>query len=162
MRLVQPSIYHLLHGCQLAQADEIAQYEAFNGPWDAQDVAADLFRRPGLRFCLIDDDSMPIVIAGYDPVRDGVWESWMIGSADAWQKYGKTITRETRKIMHALLASDAHRLQLTVLASRLAARSWYERALGMTGVPLPSYGRGGEDAVLYSLTREPSYVRTQQ
>jgi hypothetical protein len=152
VRTVQPSLHHLLYLTARAAADEVAQYEAFTGEWDPSMVACELYRRGGVKFCLVGEDNLPIAAGGYRPVVGKTWESWMIVDADAWTAHGQTITREAKKVMDAMLADGgAARLETWVLASRRVARLWYERGLGMSveGVRR-GFGIAGEDAVLYA------------
>jgi hypothetical protein len=151
MKLVKPSLHHLLYLADRAAPDEIAQYEAFVGlEWDPGDVAASLHRRPGVSFVLLGDDNLPVAAGGYTPVVNGTWESWMLVPESGWT-HVKSITREARAFGDRMLAESANRLETLVLSSRATARVWYERGLGMQAEGVKrGYGANGEDAVMYA------------
>lgn len=134
--------------------DEIEQYEAFSGQsFDVEEVAAIYSLRIGPRWVLTADGS-PLVIAGFDEIRKGVWQDYLFSVPEAWgPSHWKRVTRESARTMAVMLQTVAHRLQCVSLASRLAAHRWYG-ALGLElEGRLARYGAGGQDALIFSRVR---------
>ena len=155
MILVQPTMLHLLHLCSQARPDEIAQYEALVGRrWDIDAVAVDHYNRIGVKFALLAPDGMPIAAGGWDPIIPGVWQSWMVGTMDNWDRHWRSLTKATRHVMDVLMDDGARRLQTNALASRTAACRWYEKGLKMRpeGV-MHNFGVNGEAVAMYARTR---------
>ncbi len=136
--------------------DEIEQFKAFSGqPEYHPDVAARAFAMlRGPAYVLVGRDNLPVLVGGFDPVRPGVYDGWMAGTMVGWQQHGFAITRIARRHIDGMLESEAHRVQITALASRTAAHDWYERGLGMTReATLRGWAANGEDAVVFSKVR---------
>lgn len=134
--------------------DEIEQYEAFAGEaFDVEKVAALYSLHQGPRWVLTADEA-PIVIAGFDEIRKGVWQDWLFSVPAAWEPpHWRHVTRECKRTMTVMLQTVAHRLQCVSLASRLAAHRWYGAiGLELEG-PLRRYGAGGQDALIFSRVR---------
>lgn len=147
---------HLQYLCERMRPDEIEQYIALtqHDTFNPDLVALTFMNMPGLKFTLIDDDCLPVCAGGYHEVLPGIWQSWMVGTMDGWEKHWRSITKGSRWLMDGLFQMGARRLQTTALASRAHALQWYERSLGMQreGV-MRGYGRNGEDVVMYGRVR---------
>lgn len=150
----KPTIFDLLAICHHAPEDEREQYEAFFGQkYDANELAARLSLSPGPSWVLL-DDKKPIVAAGFELIRPGVWQDWMVSTEAAWSPANwRTVTRHVREVMDAMLKTDAHRLQCVSLRSRIQAHRWY-KVLGLRqeGV-LEAYGADGQDAIMFKKVR---------
>lgn len=136
--------------------DERDQYEAFTGePFDPQRVSAVFSLRSGPSWVLLADER-PIIVAGFDMIRHGVWQDWLFSTPEAWdERHWRTVTRHCRRAMDAMLRTTAHRLQCVSLASRIKAHEWY-RVLGLKlEGPLRAYGVNGEDALMFARTGVP-------
>lgn len=134
--------------------DEIEQYEAFSGAqFDIGTVAAQYFLQGGPSWVVCYGEN-PLVVGGFSMVREGVWQDWMFTTPEAWTpQHWKPITRRCRKVMDAMLRSEAHRLQCVSLSSRVQAHRWY-RTLGLElEGTLRCYGAGGENAMMFSRLR---------
>jgi hypothetical protein len=142
-----------LQVCSKLPADEIEQFEAFTGePYNWQRAAALFSQRPGPSWVIVADGT-PIVVAGFDQIRPGVWQDWLLSTPAAWDKYWRSVTKISRRVMDEMLQQGAHRLQCVSLASRIHAHRWY-RPLGLEREGLlRAYGVNGEDAVMYSRLR---------
>lgn len=154
---------HIAWVCDRLRADEIEQYEAFTGlVWNAEDGAASFIAKPGPKFTILDADGMPAAVGGYEEVMRGVWQSWMCGTDAGWETCWRSITKGSRWVADQLLDGAAHRLQTNCLASRAKTMEWYERGLGLKreGV-MRKLGVRGEDAVMFSLTKEDRNGRQQ-
>lgn len=153
MILVEPTLADVLRMAVGARPDERAQWESLSGEeWDPDRIAVDHFTRPGIRYALVDEGTNEaIVVGGYSPIGPQVWQSWMIGTPENWERHWFAITKHTRRVMDGLLKSGARRLQTTALASRERAIHWYVKGLGMTqeGV-MRGYGANGEDVALFA------------
>ena len=156
-RLALPILEDYAYIARRMREDEQEQFCAFAGlDTYNPDVAARAYAAtPGPQFVLVDGQGYPAVVAGFEPVRPGVYAAWQSSTADAWAGHWRTITKVTRRTIDRMLATDAHRIELAALATRTAAHEWYERGLGLRpeGV-LRAYGANGADAVLFAKTRE--------
>lgn len=135
--------------------DQQRQWEALTGtPFEAERMALSLASRLGPRWALIDTDETPLAIGGYEMLREGVWQDWLIGTEDAWRTRWRSITKHCRRMMDLMLRHEAHRLQTIALAERTAAHKWFG-ALGLEYEgTLRGYGYNGEDCVIYSRVRK--------
>lgn len=144
---------HLVYLCGRMREDEIVQYVALTGAekYDPDVAAVGMFSGNGPRFTMVGKDRMPVVAGGYNEVLPGVWNSWMVGTQDGWDKNWRSITRASRWMIDLMFEHfRARRLETMALADRSAACWWYEKSLGMvyegTRVGL---GVGGEDVACY-------------
>ena len=149
-------LFDLLDLCSNSRADEIEQYEALIGPWDADVAANGFWMTPGPRFGLYDSEGYAVVIGGWMPVIEGVYQSWMVGREGGWDDHWRSITKACRKVMDFMFdVHGARRLQTSALESRERACEWYHRGLRMNyeGCSV-GFGRGGENMVNYALAKE--------
>lgn len=146
-------LVELLRVCFKLPADEREQYEAFTGErFSAEELAARLFVSPGPKWTVMAGDE-PIMVAGFNEIRDGVWQDWAVTTPEAWTLHWRTVTKMGRRVMDEMLQSGAHRLQCVSLASRTQAHRWY-RPLGLEQEgTLRGYGVNGEDAIMFSRLR---------
>lgn len=145
-----PKIVDFLNVCFKLRADEREQVEAFTGqPYDAESLAVQHACKTGPMWMLCDDDR-PLAIAGFDYIRPGVWQDWMLGTDEAWANYWRFIHKNTKRAMDKMLEQDAHRLQCVSLASRIHAHRWYA-VLGLAPEgTLHGYGAKGEDFIMFA------------
>ncbi len=157
--LLTCSMRVLIYLCENSREDEIEQYRALTGvDYDPEEAAFAFYGYGPMRIALHGPDMKPIAAGGYHEVFPGVWQSWMVGTAEGWEKCWPSIHRGTRWLMQQVMDHGAaRRLQTNALASRKKACEWYER-LGMKreGV-MRGFGAGGEDVVLYGMTQEDVY-----
>jgi hypothetical protein len=154
---------HIVWVCDRLREDEQEQYEAFTGTvWQPEEGAAMFIAKPGPKFTILDAAGIPAAVGGYEEVMRGVWQSWMCGTDDGWRDCWRSITKGSRWVADQLLGGVAHRLQTNCLASRVKTMEWYERGLGLKreGV-MRKLGNRGEDAVMFSLTKEDRHGRQQ-
>lgn len=153
-----PKLADFFAVCSRLPDDEQEQFEAFSGqPYDAARVAAAFSLREGPAWVVTADDE-PIVVAGFDMIRDGVWQDWLFSVPEAWdERHWRTVTKTARRVMDAMLQAGAHRLQCVSLASRIHAHRWYKPlGLELEGT-LRGYGVNGEDALMFSRLRVPDH-----
>ncbi len=154
--LAQATMVDLFRMCQDARPDEIEQYKAFIGSdWNVENVVNDLFNRGGVKWAMM-DDRLPFCVGGWEPLIEGVWQGWMVGTMDNWGKYWRSITklcRQSVKIMFAL--ENTRRLQIGVLASREKTCEWYIRGMQFHyESTMKNFGLRGEDMAIYVKFRE--------
>lgn len=136
--------------------DEQDQWCALVGraEYDADLCARGLAAINGPSFTLLSDGT-PFCIGGFDPIRPGVYQTWMAGTLAGWVHHWRAITKNSRRLMDHLLANGAHRIQTIALASRVDAHEWYARGLQQSweGVHRGWYA-DGRDAVCYARVKE--------
>jgi|SRR5690606_38901078 len=150
-----PHLAAFVHVCYNLTEDERDQIEAFTGrAYDPEETALmHAQKRPAWMLC---EDGVPIAIAGFDLIRPGVWQDWMLNTPTAFDKYWRTTTKHVKRVMDAMLKEDAHRLQCISLASRIHAHKWYA-VLGLAPeATLRAYGANGEDAIIFARLRDES------
>lgn len=151
-----PTLVDILQVCVNMQPSEREQFEASYGePYDPYRFSAEVALMVGPKWLMCVGDE-PIVVGGYQRLRPGVFQDWMVSTPKAWERpiwFG--VTRHARRIMDAMLENGAHRLQCISLASRIEAHKWYS-VLGFdSGVPLRGYGANGEDMLMFSRVQKP-------
>lgn len=151
----EPSLLDFLQVLQQCPVDERAQVEALTGePFSPDAQAAGMVLRAGPKWVLL-CDGQPVSVGGFDMVRPGVWQDWMVNTPAAFDPaHWRTVTRYARRIMDAMLETDAHRLQCVSLASRIDAHKWY-KVLGyhFEGT-MRGYCADGSDAMMFSRLRK--------
>jgi hypothetical protein len=155
IKLETPTLLDMLIVASQARDEEKEQYTVmFGREWIAQEVANECFNKDGAKFVFLDEDK-PFVVGGWEPLIDGVWQSWMIGNMEYWETHWRTITKLSRKTMEIMFDGGARRLQTCATASRTKACEWYVRGLKMQpeGI-LRSFGMNGEDIAMFSKIRE--------
>lgn len=148
-----PTLADFYMVCHRIPEDEREQAEAFTGRvYDPEATAAAYSLRDGPKWVIANDEG-PIIVAGFDMVRPGVWQDWLFSVPEAWDKHWRSVTKICRRVMDAMLRADAHRLQCVSLASRIHAHRWY-RPLGLQlEGTLRGYGVNGEDALMFARLR---------
>jgi len=157
MILAEPTMIELLFLCSEAREDEIEQYEALVGVWDFERAAIGFYNKFGIKFSLLNDEGTAICAGGWEEIIPGVWQSWMVGTDNYWEKYWRSITKYSRRVMDGLFDTGARRLQTGALASRVEACNWYVRGLKMEREGLcRSFGLKGEDMATFVRIKEIS------
>ncbi len=151
---------HLVYLSERMRDDEKAQFLAVTGHAEFSADAAlawalgALERSQGYAVTILCDDNLPAAAGGFHPVGPGVWQSWMLGTAEGWQQQWRSMTKITCWLMAKLLEQDAHRLQTSALTTRVKAIEWFERSLSFQpeGVAR-GYGINGESIANFSRLR---------
>jgi hypothetical protein len=153
LRLAAPILEDFGHLARNMRPDEIDQFLALSGLSEyVPDVAARAFALTGgLVWAVVNDANRAVLVGGFQPVRPGVFDAWLVGTMENWAAHGRAFTRICRRQIQALLADGAHRVQIAALASRTGAHEWYQRGLGMQreGV-LRGYCADGQDAIMFA------------
>jgi hypothetical protein len=147
--------------CRRMRSDEIAQLRAFydvdkaDGQFDADAVALMLLNKQSPRYAVLQDDGDPAVCFGLEMVAEGVWQPWMVGSQEGWERNWRSITKACRWVLHSLFSAGGRRLEMSAIESRVQTHEWYQRALKMSpeGVKR-KFGRNGENVHLFAVLPE--------
>lgn len=156
IQLAAPIMEDLSFVARRMREDERAQWCALTGrdEYDPDLCARGLARLDGPAFCLV-SEGLPFCVGGFEPIRPGVYQTWMAGTPEGWEQHWRAITKHSRRLMAQLLATDAHRVQTYALASRKQAHEWYARGLGQSFEAIHRcLFADGQDAVCYARVRE--------
>jgi hypothetical protein len=149
-----PLLLDFIKVCIDMPQDEREQLEAFTGqPYDIDAAAVGNFSAPGPKWVIKADD-VPIVIGGFVPERPGVYRDFMLTTPTAWGKHWFPVTRICRRIMDAMLMTEAHRLECIAPLPRLTARPAIAKWYGVLNYHqegiLYGYCANGADAAIFS------------
>lgn len=152
LQLATPQVQHYAYVAARMRLDEQAQFAALTGrPYDADLCARAAVQCDGPAWVYLDASGFPVLIGGFEPQRPGVFEGWHMAVEGEWDRYWRSFTKISARLMDDLFASGAHRIQTCALASRPQAHAWYEKALGMTCDGLqPGYFADGQDGLMFS------------
>jgi len=153
--LETPRMVDLLSLCDSARPDEQQQFTALTGQdWEPEAVANIFYNKPGVKF-VAKDRGVPFVAGGWEPVIDGVYQSWMVGTMGFWESHWRSITKVSLKSMIYMFNNGARRLQTCVTADRAEACNWYIRGLKMRFEGLfEGFGIHGEDMAMFAKLKE--------
>lgn len=154
IRLARPVLEDFAYITKRMRPDEIAQFLAMSGlsTYDPDLAARAYAMTGGPTFALIDADNRPIILGGFAPKRRGVFEAWLAGSMEAWERHWYRITRECMRQIDTLLTVNAHRVEVCALASRTETHDWYERIGFKREGTLTGYCADGQDAIMFART----------
>lgn len=142
-------IAHHLPEDQQRQASALSD----GSPYDPERFALAMACRVGPKWALVQQDGTPVAIGGYDMIRPGVWQDYLIGTVDGWKHYWRSITKHCNQVMAFMLKEEAWRLQCVALADRTMAHKWF-KAVGLEYEgTLRNYGAAGEDCFMFSRVR---------
>ena len=157
-RLCHPMVRDYLALAERMPPDEVAQYLSATGhaAFDVETAACDMLGLRGLAHCIAAEDGRPLAIGGYEPLRPGVYQCWMVSALEDWPTYGHEFTRLV-SALHAnmLEREDCHRLQILSAPERGRAHRWYVKGLGMTlEGTLRKFFADGSDALCFAIVKE--------
>jgi hypothetical protein len=155
LKLARPVLEDFAYIMKRMRPDEIEQFLALSGLREYDpDVAARAFAMTaGPTFVLVEADNKPVILGGFEPKRRGVYEAWLAGTMEGWDKHWRRITRECMRQMDTLLTVGAHRIEVCALASRTRTHAWYERIGFVREARLTGYCADGSDAIMFARTR---------
>lgn len=103
---------------------------------------------------VVELDGNPEAAFGATEHREGLWIAWSWGTRRMW----RCVPRITEFFFTVLgpdvLARGAWRVEARALADNALAHRFLHRLGATERCPLPSYGRNGEDFILFDWTRE--------
>jgi hypothetical protein len=132
--IVPCTVDHLRYIAGRARPDEKAQIEHFTAEKYQPDAVAKMlesYLKQGPCYTLVGPDSLPVMAGGYVCLGDQIWQSWMIGTTQGWEKNWLSITRAARWMIEAMFQIGAKRLETYVMPGREKAVEWYTRSLGL-------------------------------
>ena len=133
--------------------DELAQIEAFTSQRPSPDsLAVQCYSRPGPSWSIRADHGA-VCVCGLLPIRPGVYQTWCLVTQRGWREHGREITAILHNIVKGALATEARRIECTVLETREKARKWYARVGLVIESTMPGFGANGEAACLYVARR---------
>lgn len=156
LRLARPLLQDYAWLAARMRACEIEHFLALSGLHEfSADAAARAFAMTsGPAFALVGEENLPIMAGGFVPERAGVFEAWLLGTDEAWDRYGHRITRVCNRQITALLAHGAHRIHVLCLPNNTRAHAWYQRGLRMQFEgTLKGYAASGADMLIFARTR---------
>ena len=100
----------------------------------------------------------PAAIFGAIPMHKGVWSLYGMGTDD-WISVWRLVTLVCKRdIVRAVLSAGAHRAECLSPATHEDTHKWL-RFLGLDyEVPVPQYGKGGEDYILFAWLKDRADV----
>jgi len=140
--------------CRNLRDPWVAEIKALFGVVEPDALAVAVYEKRGPAFACLGERDIPVVIAGVEIVREGLGQSWMLGT-DGWQRHATEIARATRRVVRALLTDGGlRRVQMISPLTDEKARRWI-RALGFSPEgTLRRYCLDGGDALIYGATLE--------
>ncbi len=157
LRLGIPLVQDFAWIADRMRPDEVQQFLSFSGMHEyVPDIAArSMAMCNGPAFVFVDPQNLPVIVAGFIPLRRGVYEAWMAGTMEGWAKHWRAITKVCRREMDRLLNNGAHRIQICAQAKREKTLEWYERGLLMKREGThKGFCADGTDAVMFARTSE--------
>lgn len=155
-RLASLIVEDVAYVARQMRGDEVAQFLALTGAetYDPNICAMALLAIRGPRFTLVGSDDLPFCVGGFEEISPGVFQPWMAGTMDGWEKHWRFITKTSRRCMDQLFEQGARRIQTIALASRKDAHEWYARGLRQQFEGLHrAWFADGQDAVCYARVR---------
>ena len=156
LRLGIPVLEDYAYVAKRMRVDEIEQFLAKTNlkTYDSDTCARVAASITGPAYVYVDRSGYPVLIGGFEPLRHGVYEAWMMGTDEAWKKYWRSFTKIAKRMMADMFSDDAHRIQTAALTTRPLSHFWYER-LGMKNEGVQKrYCANGQDAVMFAITKE--------
>lgn len=154
LQLTRPLVQDCLAIAAALPLDEQRQYLATTGErdYDPQNAARALLTMPGLVHCAVAEDGQPLAIGGFQMLRLGVWQGWMVVRAEAWPTHGAALTRVARALQADQLSrADCHRIEVLSTRERTHAHQWYVDGLGMhLEGTRAHYFADGSDALVFT------------
>lgn len=133
--------------------DEIEHWLAITGEkeYSPEVAAAAMIATVGVKFSLVDDLGVPVVVGGFVQESTGCYSLWMCGTIEGWNRRWRSITKSCRALIGALFEDGARRVFISTIASRTAAQDWYVNGLGLIYEGRHrEAGAKGEDIVFFS------------
>lgn len=103
-------------------------------------------------------DGNPEAAFGAGQVRQGYWLAWSWMTARGGRCVPAMIRYITEELQPAVYAAGALRVEARALASHTQAHAFLRRIGGHLRCELPSYGKNGEDFMLFDWTRDSWHV----
>jgi hypothetical protein len=149
MEVRRPDFVSVMHVA--ANMRESDRSEIFASRWNDSlvDLASDCMWSHMCWVAFLDE---PIAVIGASPMHPGAWNVFMFAT-DRFQEIAFELTKFIRRvIIKTLRECGANHAQCYSIEDHKDAHRWLEM-LGAKSVPVPSFGKNGEDFRLYMWTR---------
>lgn len=146
VRLTGEDALYVAHHMRENDRLEINATRWDESPWR---FAADCANLPGISYCALLDGE-PVVIGGVALHQPGLGQAWMVGT-DKFAQVAVSLTRFSRDVITRMLRDDSgiNRIQAFSAAFHEESHKWL-KAVGLNAItPLPQYGKGGEDFLIF-------------
>lgn len=142
-----------LHVALNMRAEDFAEVMATRWSDSPYDFAADCMRLPGPKLAAFLPNGEPVAMGGVATHHPGCAQAWLVGT-DKIGEMGVEIAHTCRKAIQALFSEGGvHRVQAHSAEFHKSAHRWLE-AIGLREeARLPSYGKGGEDFLVFGITK---------
>jgi RimJ/RimL family protein N-acetyltransferase len=140
----------------IANLRERDRREIYALRWDdePEQLVADLVAYSGPLWRQWDWNGEPISIVGATPRRPGVAMVGAFGT-ELWPKAIRAMTAHVlRWLIPTLVGADYHRAEAYAMAANIDSRHWIEALGGKREAWLTGYGKGREDFILYTWSRD--------
>lgn len=145
----------LMSVCIGLRKEEWDTVVAFGGARDIDALIVRGYNYPGPKWAFTDENdyTRTLLVGGFIPHRAGVYSSWFLATAYAWEHHARELTETAIERQQFMFDSGAHRIETLCLASHKLAHRWYKTV----GLRLESTKEGfcvdGSDASLFVSTR---------
>lgn len=158
LKIAVPLVADVVYLAHNMRKDEIAQFLAVHGldRYDPEQAARIFLATPGESYVMLDESNLPVLMGGFIPIRNGVYEGWQVGTDAHWAKHWRKICKVSRRMIDGFFErDDVNRVQVCAVASRESKTfMWYERGLGLQREALiRRYCGNGEDAIMFARTK---------
>ena len=154
MMLHKPNLAQLIYVAERLTDDEAREHEALGfGDYDPEEMAMRCNTQRGNAYVFLDKAGLPYYAVGFTLANPGVAIAWSL-STDDCAKHIMDMTRGVKKLIKGVLQGGVHRVQMSCLESRTAARRWFKALGAQHEATLRMMGRNGESVVVYSITKD--------
>jgi len=155
LRLARPVLEDFAYIAKRMRLEEREQFLAVSGlrEYDPDIAARALSMVQGPVFALVDEKGIPVLLGGFEPKRRGVYEAWLAGTTEGWDRHWRRFTRECARQVEAMLTLHAHRIEVYALENMTRVHAWYEHIGFVREATLNGYCADGRSIVLYARIR---------
>lgn len=152
VRIVGATLRDLSYVAANLRPDDYAEVNAQFDAWSPALIAA-LALRDHAYIAMLDANPEAAFGAGRAGTHSGHWIAWSYGTA-RMRRCVPLVTAFVREvIVPAIYEAGGQRVEARALASNTMARRWLKRLGAVEDCTLKSYGRNGEDFLLFSWAR---------
>lgn len=157
--LYPEGVRHVTLNMRAKDAEEI-----FATQWsdDREAFASSIMKCGGFGYVLHADDGEPVVAGGAVPIWPGVWSVWMFAT-NRFEEVAIATHRFAKKVFFPILNDVGYvRLECRSMASHTVAHRWLESLGGHREAVVSSYGKDGQNFILYCWTKPKADAQSCQ
>lgn len=157
--LYPEGVRHVTLNMRAKDAEEI-----FATQWsdDREAFASSIMKCGGFGYVLHADDGEPVVAGGAVPIWPGVWSVWMFAT-DRFGEVAIATHRFAKEVFFPILNDVGYvRLECRSMASHTVAHRWLESLGGHREAVVSSYGKDGQNFILYCWTKPKADAQSCQ